>query len=55
VLSHSGNAGIKDKNKLEAIYQDLLLAYNGVHDTYRMLIEKASTRGQAIPSRNKEA
>jgi FkbM family methyltransferase len=45
VLAHSSNMGIKDQTKLDAINCELLTAYNTSHDTYRLLVERATEIG----------
>lgn len=45
VLAYAGNSGVKDVNKLDKIYRSLLLAYNGSHDSSRLLSERASDKG----------
>ena len=45
VLVNAGNTGIKDVSNLDNIYRSLLLAYNGSHDTYQLLVRGASQKG----------
>lgn len=45
VLANAANAGIKDTSKLDAIYEELIVAYNCSYDTYKVLEDGASKKG----------
>lgn len=45
VLAHAANVGIKDADKLDGIYRELLRDYNGGHDTFAKLAAASASKG----------